>query len=299
MSLLKYPIDLNERKTDYVVFTHFGWKNNRKIAGGLTADGNIRGQYDTGFMSDPQSEGNTIVLYVPQSMPAMSQSNNYKAETAPGELGNIKRQIGAMAAGVGYGNDPGQAARSAADSLLSALNPANSVGGPLSALRQRAMEDVASRLGQDAGSLIALGSGKILNPNVEVIYQGPTLRQFSMDFTFAPKDSAEARAIKDIIYEFKFWSAPSGPRGGIGGMLEVPHVWRVKYKGLFEKNVNPFKRAVLSNVNVDYNSGLNSHMTFDDGEPILIALTLTFREVDYVTRDDHDKARGAGYMGGF
>ena len=40
-------------------------------------------------------------------------------------------------------------------------------------------------------------------------------------------------------------------------------------------------------------------MTFDDGEPILIALTLTFREVDYVTRDDHNKARSAGYMGGF
>lgn len=298
MSILKYPIDLNEVKTDYVVFTHFGWKNNRNIGGALTADGDLRGAYDTGFMSDPQSVGNTIVLYVPQSMPAMSQSQNYKAETAPGELGQIKRQIGAGAASVGYGNDPGQSARAAADMLSKALTP-GAVGSGLSALRQRAMEDVAGMLGQDAGSLIALGSGKILNPNVEVIYQGPTLRQFSMDFTFAPKDSNEARAIKDIIYEFKFWSAPGGPRGGVGGMLEVPHVWRVKYKGLFEKNVNPFKRAVLSDVNVDYNSGLNSHMTFDDGEPILIALTLTFREVDYVTRDDHNKARNAGYMGGF
>ena len=298
MSILKYPIDLNEVQTDYVVFTHFGWKNNRKIAGGLTADGDIRGTFDTGFMSDPQSVGNTIVLYVPQSMPAMSQSQNYKAETAPGELGQIKRQIGAGAASVGYGNDPGQSLRAAGDLLKNALS-LDTAGSGLSALRQRAMEDIAGMLGQDAGSLIALGSGKILNPNVEVIYQGPTLRQFSMDFTFAPKDSNEARAIKDIIYEFKFWSAPGGPRGGVGGMLEVPHVWRVKYKGLFEKNVNPFKRAVLSDVNVDYNSGLNSHMTFDDGEPILIALTLTFREVDYVTRDDHSKARNAGYMGGF
>ena len=154
-----------------------------------------------------QSEGNTIILYVPQSLPAMTQRSEYQADSQPGELNSLKRQIGAAAAGVGYGNDPGQSARSVADSVSAALTK-EGLGTGLSAGRQLAMEAVASELGQNAtGNLIALGSGKILNPNVEVIYQGPTLRSFNLQFTFAPKDSGEARAIKDILYEFKFWSA--------------------------------------------------------------------------------------------
>ena len=298
MSILKYPLDLNEVKTDYVVFTHFPWKANRRIAGGLGAGGNLVGAFDPGFMSDPPAEGNIIVLYVPQSLPPMTQTSEYQADSQPGELGSVKRQIGAAAAGVGYANDPGQAARSAADSVSAALTK-EGLGTGLSAGRQLAMEAVASELGQSTGNLIALGSGKILNPNIEVIYQGPVLRSYNLRFTFAPKDSGEAKAIKDILYEFKFWSAPGGPQGGTGGMLEIPHVWRVKYKGLFEKNVNPFRRSVLSDVSIDYNAGLNSHMTFDDGEPVMIGLTLAFKEVDYITREDHNKARQAGYKGGY
>ena len=287
MGRLKYPLDLNEVASDYITFSHFEWKLNRSLPGGGV------GTYGSG---DPPSVGNTIVLYIPNSLPAMNQQNNWQADTQPGELGQVKRNISAAAAGVSYANNVGDAAKRAAEGLSGALSK-EGIGSGFSALRQAIVEGVAEGLGQNAGTIIALGTGKILNPNVEVVYQGPTLRRFFLNFTFAPKDSQEARAIKDIIYEFKYWSSAAGPEQ-VGGMLKVPHVWRVKYKGIFEKNVNPFKRAVLNSVNVDYNAGLNTHMTFDDGEPVIINLALSFLETDYILQTDHDEVRGQGFLGG-
>jgi len=287
----KYPIDLNERTTDYVTFSHFEWKLNRSLSGSGV------GSYSQGFMADPPSRGGDIVLYVPNSTPPMSQQQDYKSDSQPGELGQLRRNLAAAAAGIGYSGNPEQAVQRALDGLSGALSK-DGIGTALSAGRQAMVEAVATAMQQDPKTIIALGSGSILNPNVEVVYQGPMLRSFNFDFTFAPKDSSEAKAIKDIIFEFKRWSAPESPEQ-IGGMMKVPDVWRVKYGGKFGKNGNPFKRAVLTNVNVDFNSGLNQHMTFDDGEPILIGLGLSFRETDFITRGDHMKARGAGYMGGF
>ena len=286
----KYPIDLNESTTDYITFNHFEWKLNRKLGGSQV------GTYSDRFMSDPPAEGAPIVLYVPNSLPSMGQQQNYLNDTAPGELGQIKRQISSAAAGVGYSDDPGKAGAAAADAALETLK--NGVGAVAGAGRQFAIEAIAQEIGANPNTIIALGSGKILNPNIEVVYQGPTLRSFGFSFTFAPKDSEESKAIKDIIYEFKRWSAPEGPTQS-GGMLKVPHVWRVKYGGKFAKKANPFKRAVLQSVDVDYNAGLNTHMTFDDGEPVLIGLSLSFQENDYITRDDHAQAKNAGFMGGF
>ena len=61
-------------------------------------------------------------------------------------------------------------------------------------------------------------------------------------------------------------------------------------------NMNIFKRAALTDVAVQNNQGLNMHMSFDDGMPIITSLALTFTEVDVITRDDHLKANNSvGY----
>lgn len=299
MARLKYPLELNEVATDYISFTHFKYRLNRRLPG---AGGSGPGTFQDvtgGFQADPPSEdgSNEISLYVPRDLPAMRQTSKYNTDTQPGELGQLKRSIAAAAAGVGYANDVGDAATKAADALEQAVS-GKGFGTALSAGRQAIVEGVAGSLGQDAGNIIAMATGKLLNPNVEVIYAGPTLREFPLSFTFAAKSKEEADAIKDIIFEFKKWSAPGGGDGD-GGMLTVPHVWRVKYKGKFEKNFNPFKRAVLESVNVDYNSGLDTHMTFDDGEPVIVQLSLMFKEVDYILRKDHDEARSSGFLGGY
>ena len=61
-------------------------------------------------------------------------------------------------------------------------------------------------------------------------------------------------------------------------------------------NMNIFKRAALTDVAVQNNSGLNMHMSFDDGMPIITTVSLNFTEVDVITRNDHRNAsNNVGY----
>ena len=41
-----------------------------------------------------------------------------------------------------------------------------------------------------------------------------------------------------------------------------------------------------TNINVQYNAGLDSHMTFSDGSPIVTGFTLSFTETEIITQDD-------------
>jgi len=75
-------------------------------------------------------------------------------------------------------------------------------------------------------------------------------------------------------------------------MYKIPMVWQVTYMSGSgqNRNMNAFKRAALTNVAVQSNSGMSMHMSFNDGMPIVTSLALTFTEVDVITRNDHDSA---------
>ena len=51
--------------------------------------------------------------------------------------------------------------------------------------------------------------------------------------------------------------------------------------------MNYFKRAALTNVAVQANSGLTMHSSHADGQPITYNMVLNFTEVDLVLREDH------------
>ena len=54
-----------------------------------------------------------------------------------------------------------------------------------------------------ANALIARGSGAILNPNLESLFQGVKLRQFPFSFEFFPRNGREAVEVRDIIRVLK------------------------------------------------------------------------------------------------
>ena len=88
---------------------------------------------------------------------------------------------------------------------------------------------------------------------------------------------------------FKKWSAPLDLENG---MFEIPHVWQVTYmtgKGSENKNMNKFKKAACTNVQVQANSSTDMHVAHDGGVPIITSLSLNFMEVDIITRKDHTK----------
>ena len=104
-----------------------------------------------------------------------------------------------------------------------------------------------------------------------------------------PKSSKDAQAINSIIREFKKWSAP---KESGGGMYEIPYVWQVTYRGPASNFMNKFKPAALLAVSVTDNDGYAYYGAHRDGAPLQTTLSLQFKEVDMVLRDDHTGSRG-------
>ena len=51
--------------------------------------------------------------------------------------------------------------------------------------------------------LIARASGGIVNPNMELLFNGVTLRTFRFSFKLTPRNDTESKSIKTIIKVFK------------------------------------------------------------------------------------------------
>lgn len=232
--------------------------------------------------------GGGIILYMPEDTPAVSFRNGWSRQDFPGPLGKLKLGLATeAAAGISAATQSGanldQVKERVIDGIVDKFKKSGSIGeyaeqGGLQAVAQFAEMKSASHL-------LSLTKGEIYNPNVELIYEGPSLRDYTFNFNFAPKNEGDAAAACEIVREFKTWSA-AALRGG--SKLEIPHVWHINYSNEY---MGKFKPAALMDVNVDYNPGLSMHMTFPSGMPIITNMSLSFRECEFVFREDHQQGR--------
>jgi hypothetical protein len=147
----------------------------------------------------------------------------------------------------------------------------------------------ASRLLGGDANLTKLGifgaTGRVVNPQLEMIYTSPTLRRFVFDFRMVPRNPTEAADIKTIIYLLKKYSAPTIPDNSTGRYFIPPAQFEIEfYDGEDNLNTNLFrtKKCVLSSVNIDY--APNGFATFYDGAPVETRMQLTFQETAIIDR---------------
>ena len=153
-----------------------------------------------------------------------------------------------------------------------------------------------SALGGNISSNSALGrsTGQILNSNLELLFQGLTLRTFPFNITFSPRSRDESDRVKLIIRKFKQSMAAKTGRtdyavnGGI--FLKAPDIFRLKYlsNGRTHPFLNSFKPCALTNMSVNY-TGAGTYSTYSDGTPVNIKLSLTFKEINPIYAEDYDE----------
>ncbi len=150
----------------------------------------------------------------------------------------------------------------------------------------------AKAAGIDPGQLTSRVSGAVLNPNLELLFEGPTLRQFNYTFTMSGRSAAETGEIKGIIKYFKQGMAINKDNGG-GLFLKAPNVFQLKYiKGEGSDNhdgLNLIKTCALLDCSVDYTPEGN-YSTFSDGSMSLYKLSLSFGELNPIYAEDYNKA---------
>jgi hypothetical protein len=142
--------------------------------------------------------------------------------------------------------------------------------------------------GQAVSQLLNRGIGQAVNPQMQVLFQSVGFRSFQFDFTFTPYSAEEAQAIKNIIYEFKYASAPEINKNGVFGtqgmFFKVPDMFDIQffYDGKINQNVHKVTRCVLENISVDY--APIGWATYDGGEPVQTKLSLQFKEIEIVDK---------------
>ena len=166
-----------------------------------------------------------------------------------------------------------------------------SKGGDVDQTNAFIAEAAGSILSRIAGNedLTKLGvfatTGRVINPQLEMLYTSPVLRKFTFDFRMIPRNAIEAELIRAIIFNLKYFASPTIPDNSTGRYFIPPAQFEIEfYDG--RNNLNEFlfktKKCVLSGINVDYSP--NGFATFKDGAPVETRLQLTFQETVIIDR---------------
>ena len=152
--------------------------------------------------------------------------------------------------------------------------------------------------GQAVGANLLGRSGIVINPNLELLFQGPKLRSFRYNFRFTPRDADEAKIVRTIIKVFKKTMAVRQSPGSL--FLGVPSVYEIKYiynTGGDHPFLNKIKPCALTAFNVNYTPD-GSYMTYnptkDGGGGSMTSYTvdMQFDEIEPIYNEDIDDVDG-------
>jgi len=266
----RYPQDAIEEGQDFVKFDILTYKR-----GGLITedDKNLKGDIL-----------GTILLPIPSQI-----GDNNIANFGPSNMNFMEEQMLGVAQ-LGIGGD----AMGAFDKLGSLIKGGSLQKTAKQYFAQQAIQSLGSSLTLD--QVLAKTSGQVLNPNMELLFSGPGLRQFKFTFKFTPRFEKEATEVKNIIKAFKRNMAP---KGSGGDFLSTPNIFQIQYMqgDRQHKFLNKFKLCALTNMSVNY-TGDGVHATYYDGTPISMQMDLSFSELTPIYNEDYDdygSDTGVGY----
>jgi hypothetical protein len=157
---------------------------------------------------------------------------------------------------------------------------------------KRAAAGFADMLMGDAGGssldLFNKAWGQAENPYLEVIFENITLRSFTYNFKFAPRNKDERDDVQAIIQLFRFHMVPELKGGNhrymtLPSTFDIHYMWQSSWDTAWENNFySKIATCVLESCNVDYTPG--GVKSFADGSPTQITMGLTFKETEMLTK---------------
>ena len=178
-------------------------------------------------------------------------------------------------------------------------NVAKAIGAKPDVIAATVGGAIISALGGNVSyeSILSRATGQILNPNLELLFQGSNIRSFPFTFDFAPRDRREAQEVKNIIRAFKQSMVPrtdaSGGPIANGIFIKSPKVFLISYKSGNRAHpfLNRFKACALLDMNISY-TGSGTYATYQDGTPVHMQVSLTFKELNPIYAEDYDTDEG-------
>ena len=336
--VLQYPLDLNTDLQDYFEIQIFKYRpagslpsirDSNQIGGGIggyNPNSNRRGNRQNFRLQDLQS---TIQLPMPPSIKDMNQ-----VDWGSGAMSGLAASVMGPAINALLGGG----SRTSVDAAMDKAGGAKNFAAQILAYTRGTREGIADSVSQlmkglgdkqfrryemvnaIAQGVAALGinievdqaitrvSGAVRNPNLELLFKSPTLRNFSFTIRLTPRSSDESKRIRMIIRALKQHSAakvnPQLFQGntssdGSNFLLGSPDVFKLRYiKAKTQKDIkglNKFKTCALNSISVDYTGEVGRFAAYEeDSQPVTTIISLSFTEltpiydVDYreFTSDD-------------
>ena len=266
-STLAYPIDIDTSQ-DYLQINKYKYS---APAGGQGTRGS---QYS-----------GTLIL----PMPKVSDSNgaewgesklNVFQAAAVGALGGILRTTGITEQGSSTTN-PFSAIRNLGENVAGGA----AVGGAMAGAK--AVSLLGSNVSPD--ELLARTTGNIANPNAELLFKGPDLRQFTFSFLLLARSKDEGANIRRII---KFLKDGVAPKKLNNALLGTPDIFELKYNTKnSNKSVNKFKDMALRRIVTD-SAPDGVWVSYEDSQPVAVRIQLEFTELQPIYDEDQNKYSG-------
>ena len=273
--------------TDYVLFQFADYtppfkKRDDRLPNGL-------GEYNQSIDSlkpidipVPGGKVSGIILPMPQDL-STEQKQNWNGKKFTRLGASAIRAAGGDLSALGTNFDKGALASALAALKTSALNRIPGVGGNLS------INDIT-------GST----RGVVLNPNAELLYDSPDLREIGMVFKMVPQSETEAKQIKMICDTFRTASLPKYGAGteqnttnigidgkpiasGASNFIRVPNLCKFTFMTGSGSNTNiaQYKPCAITGVQVNYTPD-GTYATYGDGSPVATEITLKFVETKLI-----------------
>ena len=163
---------------------------------------------------------------------------------------------------------------------------------------------IASQATGGATNLLTRTTGAIMNPNMELLFSAPNIRNFSFAFTLAPRSREEAKTVIKIIRFFKQGMSPIRSKSRL--FLKSPHTFRLAYKrngsetSGFGVNdhpyLNKFKECAMGSFGVNYTPN-GPYSTYNDGVMTAYQISMNFQEMNPIYNDDYGNARFPAEIG--
>jgi len=275
---LYYPINRDIREHDFLKVTAVKYVPNSFDSDSKKGDSIVR-DADERMKSSEKGLGS---VFLPMQPGLMDQSS------VDWQQGRMNALEAAMA------NVSGSAVKGAEDGLTKAATQAmSSVGAEFEKIKNSVDSDaVAAYFAQQATgvqNLMARTAGKVMNPNLELLFSGPALRTFAYTYKFTPREEGEAKMIRKIVRFFKKHMAAQR-EAGKEMFLKSPDVFRLKYifkDGGQHPFLNKIKLCALQSLDVQYTPD-GSYMTYDDGSMTSYQVSMQFGELNPIYNTDFE-----------
>jgi len=138
--------------------------------------------------------------------------------------------------------------------------------------------------------------GAVVNTNMELLFQGPVLRDFTFTFPMYPRDKDEAKVVQQIIRTLKQGS--SAKKSAEFRFITAPNTFFLSYyhKGSTHPFLNTFKECALTGITMQYTPDGN-YSTYHDGSMTAYQMQLSFKEIEPVFDSDYEDLKNVNMIG--